>query len=126
MVGAGTLITCSWQYLPSAMTFVLITETSGQLDYQFDLEMGDNRGMGLLSDTVGWLGDETFYVFINKTEKRQMSTYTCLVGTGDDTIQSNAIEFTVNGKSIPVSFLLSAILKQYVDTIGHRNIERLE
>ena len=77
------------------------SRVSGQLNYQLDLEMGDTRGMGLLTDTVGWLEDDAFYVYINKTEKRQMSTYTCFVGTGDDTIQSNATEFIVNGRNIP-------------------------
>ena len=99
VVGAGTLITCSWQYLPSAMTFVLITDTSGQLNYQLDLEMGGNRGMGLLSDTVGWLGNEEFFVYINNTQKRQMATYNCIVGNANDAYQSNSFQFNVSGKN---------------------------
>ena len=99
VVGAGTLITCSWQYLPSPMTFVLITDTSGQLNYQLDLEMGDNRGLGLLSDTVGWLGDEKLFVYINNTQKQQMATYNCIVGNSNDNYQSNAFQFNVSGKN---------------------------
>ena len=100
VVGAGTLITCSWEYLPSAMSFVLIIDTSGQVDYIFDLEMGDNRGLELLSNAVGWMGDEMFFVYINKTEKRQVATYNCIVGTADDMYLSNAFEFNVKGKNI--------------------------
>ncbi len=99
VVGAGTLITCSWQYLPSPMTFVLITDTSGQLNYQLDLEMGDNRGMGLLSGTVGWLGDEKLFVYINNTQKQHMATYNCIVGNSNDNYQSNAFQFNVSGKN---------------------------
>ena len=99
MVGAGTLITCSWQYLPSSMTFVLIMHPTG-LDYQLDVQMGDNRGMGLLTDAVGWLGEDVFFVYINKTEKRQIATYECIVGTADDTFRSNSYELNVNGKDM--------------------------
>ena len=98
VVGEGTLITCSWQYLPSPMTFVLIMHPTG-LDYQFDREMGDNRGMGLLADTVGWLGEDKFFVYINVTEKRQIATYECIVGTAGDTFRSNSFELNVAGKN---------------------------
>ena len=111
VVGAGTLITCSWQYLPSPMTFVLIIDTSGQLDYIFDLQMGDNRGVELLSNTIGWLGsDERFFVYINKTERRQVATYNCIVGTADDMYLSNAFEFNVSGKKVSIIIVFSFVI----------------
>ena len=97
VVGAGTLITCSWKNLPSAMTYLLIMDTADDLHYLLDVEMGDNTGMGLLDNTVGWLGNEKFFVYINKTEKRQMAKYYCIVGTANDEYRSNDLFLNVTG-----------------------------
>ena len=98
VVGAGTLITCSWKNLPSAMTYLLIMDTADDLHYLLDVEMGDNTGMGLLDNTVGWLGNEKFFVYINTTEKRQMANYYCIVGTANDEYRSNDLFLNVTGR----------------------------
>ena len=100
MVGAGTLVTCSWQYIPSPMTNVFIRDTSDQLNYNLVPTMGVNEGMYLLDDTVGWLGEDKLFVYINKTEKRHMSMYYCFVGASRLGVRSNWFELIVNGKNV--------------------------
>ena len=101
MVEAGTLITCSWQNIFSPMEFVKLLSDM-DVEYQLDLALGITTGMGLLNDTVGWLGEDMLFVYINKTEMRQMSTYICVARTVDDYdwLWSNMFELTVNGKNI--------------------------
>ena len=100
MVGAGTFITCSWQYLPSPIRVVYLAYTGGDA-YQLNPASDINRGMGVLTDTVGWLGEDKLFVYINKTEKRHMSTYLCIVVTADiHVLLSNFFELIVNGKDM--------------------------
>ena len=99
MVGAGTLITCSWQHLSSPMACVHVESEMGG-GYSEDVETGFYHGLGILSDTVGWLGEDMFSIYINKTEKRQMETYQCVVGTVDSLLWSNMFALIVNGKNM--------------------------
>ena len=101
MVGAGTLITCSWQPLSSPMRTVVIVSDLG-LSYRIYPALGVNEGFGLLTDTVGWLGEDRLFVYINTTEMRHMSTYKCFVRTVDDyqLLSSNRFELIVNGKNM--------------------------
>ena len=108
-MGAGTLITCSWENLPSAMTFLLIMDTNDDLHYLLDVAMGDNEGMGLLDNAIGWLGNDRFFVYINKTEKRQIATYYCLVGTADDVYRSNTLLLNVIGKCCNGLFVIALV-----------------